>query len=167
MATLSVDSKRIFETDIEPIFNDLPIIASDTVYEGAAVGDNLSGYMRPLVGGDPFRGFSARRVANESGAAGDKSVLLRARGIVTLTVTGASAVTDVSAAVYATDDDTFTLTGGSGATLIGRVHRWVTSTTCQVWFVADTLQTALRAAGFPKVATQRLSQYNLMAVATK
>lgn len=142
MATLAADAKRNFEAEPEPIFNDLPVIANDIIYEGAAVGDNASGYARPLAGGDPFLGFAARRADNQTvvGAAGDINVVVRSRGIVTLTVTGASAVTDRDAPVYATDDDTFTLTGGAGATLIGRVHRWVSSTTCQVFFVATALQ---------------------------
>ncbi len=141
MATLAVDKKRVFETEPEPIENDLPVIANDIIYEGAATGDNASGYMRPLVGGDPFTGFASRRADNQTlaGSAGDINVTLRSRGIVTLAVTGASAVTDRDAPVYATDDDTFTLTGGAGATLIGRIHRWVTGTECQVYFQATSL----------------------------
>lgn len=138
MATLAADVKREYESEPTLVINDLPVIASDIIYEGAAVGDNASGYMRPLVAGDPFRGFAARRVDNSSGSAGDKSATLRQEGIVRLAVTGATAVTDVGAIVYATDDDTFTLTGGA-ATPIGRVHRWVSSTTCLVAFRAETL----------------------------
>jgi hypothetical protein len=139
MATLAADSKRFFESEPAPVFNDLPVVASDIIYEGAAVGDNASGYMRPLSGGDPFRGFAARRVDNSSGSAGDKSVLLRSNGIVSLAVTSAAAVTDVGAIVYASDDDTFTLVGGTGKTAIGKVHRWVSSTTCLVAFQAEPL----------------------------
>jgi hypothetical protein len=130
MATLGADVKRDFESEPALSINDLPVIASDIIYEGAAVGDNASGYCRPLVSGDPFRGWAARRVDNASGAAGAKAVTLRQEALVRLTVTGASAVTDVGKPVFATDDDTFTLTPGGSR--IGVVARWVSSTTCIV-----------------------------------
>ena len=137
MATLAADVKRNFESEPALVINDLPVIASDIIYEGAAVGDNASGHCRPLVSGDPFRGFAARRVDNASGAAGAKAVVLHQSGIVTLAVTGASAVTDVGRSVYATDDDTFTLT--PGISRVGVIVRWVTGTTCQVFFNASQL----------------------------
>ena len=68
--------------------NELPVIANDIIYEGAAVGDNGSGYMRPLVDGDPFRGFAESKVDNTAvgAAAGDKNVRVIAQGIVQLTI---------------------------------------------------------------------------------
>lgn len=129
MTTLAVDKQRNFELgDI----NELPVIATDIIYEGAAVGDNASGYMRPLVAGDPFRGFAEAKVDNSSGLAGAKNVRLRRSGSVQLTITGI-AITDVGKAVYASDDDTFTLTSTSNS-LIGYVERYVTSNTCVVKF---------------------------------
>ena len=130
MATKSADGARVFESTFD--HSDLPVIASDIIYAGSAVGDNGSGYMRPLASGDPFRGFATAKVDNSSGSAGDKNVNVRTLGVVKLAVTGASAVTNVSAAVFATDDDTFTLT--AGGTFFGRVWRGVTSTTCMVKF---------------------------------
>lgn len=132
MTTLAVDKPRAFELgDIQ----ELPMIASDIIYEGAAVGDNASGLARPLVAGDPFLGFAERTVDNSAGAASAKAVRVRMQGQVQLAVTGAASTADVSETVYAADDDTFTLTAGSN-TAIGKVARWVSGTQCVVAFQA-------------------------------
>lgn len=132
MATLANDKARAFELgDIQ----ELPMIASDIIYEGAAVGDNASGLARPLVAADPFLGFAERTVDNSTGAASAKSVRVRTRGQVVLPVVGAASAADVSETVYASDDDTFTLTAGTN-TPIGKVARWVSGTTCVVAFEA-------------------------------
>ena len=140
MATLAKDAPRAYEAGIEPVHNDLPIIASDIIYEGAAVGDNGSGYARPFVVSDPFWGFAAAKCDNSASAvAGAKNVRVVQKGAIRLTVVGASSVADIGEAVYATDDATFTLTA-SGATQIGKVLRWVTSTTCIVYFESAILR---------------------------
>jgi hypothetical protein len=105
--------------------NELPVIAADIIYEGAAVGDNGAGYMRPLVAGDPFRGFAETIVDNSAGAAGDKKVRLIEEGLVKLSVSGA-VITDVGQPVYASDDDTFVFTP-TGNSFIGFVYRYVSS----------------------------------------
>jgi hypothetical protein len=122
MGTLAADTPRIYELGE---FNDFPVIATDIIYEGAAVGDNGSGYARPLVGGDPFRGFATQQADNSTGSAGDKYVHVRAKGKIQLSVSSL-AITDVGRPVYATDDATFTLEG-AGATLIGHVTRFVST----------------------------------------
>lgn len=122
MTTLAADKVRTFEIgDI----NELPVIAADIIYEGAAVGDNGSGYARPLAAGDPFRGFAERKVDNSTGAAGDLRVRLRRFGLIQLPI-ASLAITDVGKDVFASDDDTFTLTQGSN-TRIGYVERWVST----------------------------------------
>lgn len=134
MTTLAADKNppRYYEEDA---FQEMGVVASDIIYEGSAVGENGAGYARPLTSGDRFIGFCVDKVDNSSGSAGAKKVRLARKGKIQLTVTGASAVTDEGSAVYATDDDTFTLT--AGGTRIGHVVRWVTSTTCIVAFDAD------------------------------
>jgi len=122
MTTLAKDNARDYELgDI----NELPMIAADIIYEGAAVGDNGSGYARPLVAGDPFRGFAERKSDNASGSAGDVRVRVRDKGLVKLAI-GSLAITDVGKDVYASDDDTFTLTQGSN-TRVGYVYRWIST----------------------------------------
>ena len=136
MTTLAADTQRNYSDAVDPWFEELDIIAADTIYEGAAVGANTSGYMRPLVSGDMFRGFAEKQAANESGSAGDVRVKLRRQGVVQLAVTGATARTDVGLPVFATDDNTFTITN-SGGSRVGTIAKWVTSTTCLVYFEAE------------------------------
>jgi hypothetical protein len=122
MTTLAKNVARAFELGD---MNNLPVIAADIIYEGAAVGDNGSGYSRPLTAGDPFRGFAAEKADNSAGAAGAVNVLVKQRGRVSLAISGL-AITDVGKAVYASDDDTFTLTATSNS-YVGRVIRWVST----------------------------------------
>ncbi len=122
MTTLAKEAVRAYEIGS---INSLPVIASDIIYEGAAVGENGSGYARPLVAGDPFCGFATRKADNSAGAAGDKRVEVRTAGLVQLSISPL-AITDIGKDVYASDDDTFTLTQGSN-TRIGSVRRWVST----------------------------------------
>lgn len=136
MTTLAKNSPRKFELGNE---NDLPVIASDIIYEGAYVGENGSGYFRPLQGGDPFAGIATRKADNSSGSAGDINVPVRQRGRIQAAVTGVTAVTDEGSAVYATDDDTLTLTA-SGGSAVGKIVRWISGTTCIIEFEAASVR---------------------------
>jgi len=138
MATRSTNIGRTFELGAAPLYNDIPCVASDIVYEGSAVGLS-SGYARPHAQGDEFCGFAISKVDNSSGSAGDKTVRVIQQGIVKADVVGASAVTHVNDAVYMSDDDTFTLTSTSN-TQIGKVVRWISGTTCMVSFQALAIQ---------------------------
>jgi len=142
MTTLAATALREFQlADLD----DYPVIASDIIYQGAAVGENASGYARPLAGQDPFLGFAVETADNSAGAAGDINVRVRTRGVVRLTVAGATAITaNDRPAVYATDDNTFTLTSTT-ASLIGYVRRWLASTDCLVEFDALAVKAALHA----------------------
>lgn len=122
MTTLAASAPRVYELGDK---NDFPVIAADIIYEGAAVGDNASGYARPLVAGDPFRGFALTDANNASGAAGDINVHVQQRGRIQLSI-GSLAITDVGKPVYASDDNTFTLTASTNS-YIGRVVRYVSS----------------------------------------
>lgn len=130
--TLSDNKVREYQGQIED-FNNLPVVNADIIYEGAVVGDNGSGYARPLVAADPFMGFAQRKADNSAGAAGAINVKVLQKGYIVLTVTGVTGVGDEHETVYATDDDTFTLTA-SGASSIGKVARHISSTKCLVYF---------------------------------
>jgi hypothetical protein len=133
MTTLAANALRDYQLGDN---EDYPVIASDVIYQGAAVGENGSGYARPLAAGDAFLGFALSPADNASGSAGDINVTVRTRGRVRLTVVGATAITaNDRPIVYASDDDTFTLTAGSN-TPIGRVARWYASTDALVEFDA-------------------------------
>ena len=135
MTTLSANSKRTFEFNEDMILNDVPAVASDIIYEGAAVGLS-SGYARPLQAGDTFVGFAIAKCDNSSGSAGDKYVRVAQRGTVRLTVAGTLAVTDLGTDVLASDDDTFTQ-ATTGNSLIGTLSRFISTTEGMVRFEAE------------------------------
>ncbi len=126
-------------------YQDLPVKAATLIYEGAAVGDDGSGYARGLVAGDPFLGFAqamANNVAGSnpqlnggSGTAGNITVRVLQEGRIVLSVAGVTGVGDKRKSVYASSDGTFTLTA-SNNTPIGRVVKWSSGTTCVVEFDA-------------------------------
>lgn len=134
MTTLAADKSRKFGISEGPHSN-VGMVATDIIYQGAAVGDNGSGVARPLVAADVFLGFAFAKADNASGSAGDIDVELRLAGEVELSVTGVTGVGDIGETVYATDDDTYTLTA-SGASAIGKIVRWVSGTTCVVYYEA-------------------------------
>ena len=134
MATLAQNEPRAYE---EGILNDLPVIASDIIFEGAAVGESsTTGTFRPLVAGDSFAGFATRKADNSGSAvAGAINVQVKQKGQIELAVTGVTGVTNEGATVYAADDNTFTLSS-TGNSAIGKIIRYVSSTKCIVAFEA-------------------------------
>jgi hypothetical protein len=142
MTTLAADLPRAYALGD---YEDYPVIASDIIYQGAAVGENDAGYAQPLVATKAFLGFADRKADNSAGAAGAINVRVQTRGVVRLTVAGATAITaNDRPAVYALDDNSFTLTATS-ASLIGYVRRWLASTDCLVEFDALAVKAALQA----------------------
>lgn len=129
---LSADTPRAYGSGVEPTFNSLPCTSDVTIYEGSAVGESTTaGTYRALVAGDTFAGFAHEKVINP--ASGTKRVKVRQKGIIRLTVTGTSAVTANGEAVYASADGTFNQTA-TGNSQIGKVHQWISGTTCDVYF---------------------------------
>jgi hypothetical protein len=127
MTTLAANKPRAYEggpVRIEE--NAIPVIASDIIYEGAAVGVvDATGHARPLNAADRFAGFANAKADNSAGAAAAINVDVKQQGFIQLAVTGA-VITDLGQPVYATDDDTFTFNPVSAA-FIGFVHRFVSS----------------------------------------
>lgn len=142
MTTLAANKPRAYELNEDPLFNDIPVVADDIIWDGAAVGDNASGYARPLADGDPFMGFCVGKVDNTGGAAGDLYARIAQKGNIRLIVTGVDNVNDEGATVYATDDDTFSLTDSGSDTAIGKVRRVINTTTgeCIVHFEATSIR---------------------------
>ena len=133
MATLDKDLPRVYELGEH---NDIPVIATDIIYEGAAVGVvKASGHARPLVGGDVFAGFCFVKADNATGSAAAINVRVVKCGAVQLAVSGA-VITDVGQPVYATDDNTFVFLP-TGGTFIGFVKSFVSSGVVVVEFDAD------------------------------
>lgn len=123
MTTLAVDTPRVYHLgDV----NEIPVIATDIIYEGSAVGIvDASGHARPLAAADTFAGFAQVKADNSAGAAADIRVSVRERGKVKLSVTGAL-ITDVGQAVWATDDNAFGFSPVSGV-FCGYVHQFVSA----------------------------------------
>ena len=133
MTTLATDTPRDMEIGDR---NEFPVIASDIIYEGAAVGlVAASGHARPLTSVDKFVGFAEKQADNSAGAAAAINVRTYKKGAVKLAVTGA-VITDVGCPVYASDDNTFTFVKTSGV-FIGFVRRWVSSGYAIVEFDVD------------------------------
>jgi len=141
MATLTKNEARTYQVaDRE----DYPVVADDTIFEGAAVGENGSGYARPLVAADPFLGFAVSKVDNSGGAAGAKLVNVKASGRVVLPIAGVDVTSNDRAAVYASDDNTFTLVA-TGNSLIGYVSRFMSAGFAVVEFDTGLVKAALQA----------------------
>jgi len=120
MTTLAANKPRAYELGER---NHLAVIASDIIYEGAAVGVvAASGHARPLNAADKFGGFAVATADNSAGAAAAINVEVVKSGEIELTVSGV-VITDIGNPVYATDDDTFTLSPVGGA-FIGFVKRF-------------------------------------------
>ena len=130
MATLATDKQRPYELGD---LNSLPMVATDIIYEGAAVGiAAASGNARPLTAGDAFAGFCIQNADNATGSAGDVRVQVKTHGEVQLPVANVAA-TDLGKPVYASDDDTFVLTA-TGNSYIGKVKRFVSTGVAVVAF---------------------------------
>lgn len=131
--TLAADKARSIELGT---LDHLPVIASDIIYEGAAVGVVAgTGHARPLTSADRFGGFATAKADNSAGAAAAIYVEVRKSGQVELSVSGA-VITDKGQPVYATDDDTFTF-NPVGAAFVGFVKRFVESGVVIVDFDVD------------------------------
>lgn len=113
------------------------IIASDIVYEGAMVGDNGSGYGRPLVAGDRFLGHALKKCDNSATATDGYLNIEYMCGRYRLVVDLVALITDVGQPVYASDDATLTMVGAgtsTGNSYVGVITRYVSATQMEVEF---------------------------------
>ena len=132
MTTLAVNQLRDYQMGDK---EEYPVIAADIIYQGAAVGENGSGYSRPLVAGDPFQGFAEAIADNSGGAAGAINVNVKKKGNIVLPISALAITANDRPLVYASDDNTFTLTATSNS-LIGTVSRWISTGLAVVEFDA-------------------------------
>lgn len=91
----------------------LPVFANVVIYGGAAVGLTSGGYVVPAGHASAVKliGFAEERADNTGGANGDVTATVE-RDIRAIPLAGAG-VSNIGATVYASADDTFTLTAGS------------------------------------------------------
>lgn len=136
MTTLAANSPRVKEIGN---LNAFPVIASDIIYEGAAVGlVDATGHARPLAAGDRFAGFANFKVDNSAGGAAAVNIEVVERGKVQLSISGA-VITDIGQPVYASDDDTFVFSPVASV-FVGFVHRFVSAGVAIVAFDAPVLR---------------------------
>lgn len=145
----------------------MPLIASEAVPKGAAVGLTTAGYARNYQAGDRFVGHSEQDITADHWAAfaspanGDLYIEVRTgRYVVELTVSGA-AIDDAfhQRDVYATDNATYSLTPGVGSR-VGRIIGLRSSGVAQV--EVDSLSPTGASAGLKSVsATATLTAEDL------
>ena len=120
MTALSADLNRIYEMQNDK--NAFPVAAGKKIYEGSLLSKTTTGYAQPLVAGEDTAGFALEAADNSQGSDGEKIVNVKAQGKVSVFISGLT-IADVGKKVYATDDNTFTLTAGSNS-LVGKVVRF-------------------------------------------
>ena len=138
MTTLAADKPRNYGA-VSKVPGTADVIAADIIYEGAAVGESATaGTARPLVAADVFLGFAFRKADNSAGLVSAIKVELVVMGVIELPI-AAVALADLGAAVYASDDDTFTL-ASTGNTQIGKVAEVPSTGIARVYFQAAAYQ---------------------------
>lgn len=125
---LSADKARIYTNDPDQVERALPVQASTTIYAGGALTIDTGGEVGPLSTSEAsFVGFARKGANNSGGSAGDINAAVITKGCIELTITGLDDNNDIGDIVYASDDNTFTLTS-TGNMAIGRVAQIVNLT---------------------------------------
>lgn len=115
---MALTANREVQRYVDQELRGYAVAAGANVFKGAFIGLS-GGYARGLVASDPFVGIAYEAMDNTGGAAGVKSVRAYTQGDFRLALAGA-AITDLGASVYASDDETLTLTA-SGNSLVGKI----------------------------------------------
>lgn len=121
---MALTANREAQRYVDQELRSYAVAAAAHVYKGAFVGLS-GGYARGLVAADTFVGIAYEEADNSSGADGDKSVRVYTMGDFQLPLSGA-AITDIGADLYASDDETLTLTS-TGNSLVGKVVGFISS----------------------------------------
>lgn len=107
------------------------------VYAGSLVGLNIAtGYAVLWADTANFRflGIALNKVLGNISAipVPEVEVLEDGARLINVSVTGVSDITSIGALVYATDDNTFTLTPGSNTKAVGHITKWYSGANCDV-----------------------------------
>jgi len=122
---MALTASRNVDRYVDQDLRTFRVKGTTTVYRGAIVGLTSAGYARGLVAGDAFAGVAFEQIDNLAGDDGDKSVRVYTLGDFEHAVSGA-AQTDVGRPVFASADDTLTLTGTANS-YVGVVQDLVSS----------------------------------------
>ena len=106
-------------------------MAVDVIYRGAIVMHNAAGFLAPAAtgAGSFFAGIAEEEKDNSGGSAGDIVCRYKKTGVYLLTSSGL-AQADIGTKVYASDDQTLTVTSTNNV-LVGQIVEFVSAT--QVW----------------------------------
>lgn len=126
VATRNMDDRRVASTQGLVPPRSCPVIADTHIYHRTYIGRQASGYVRPLVAGDDYWGISQGECNNSGGALAAKSAMVEREGLVFDDVAGVTDITSEGATVYASDDNTLTLTQGSNSE-VGKVEQYLGS----------------------------------------
>ena len=120
MVKLTKDVTRTYELgDI----NEFPVLGGELIYQGGAIGLQVaSGYARGLLPTDKFLGFAENHIDAVNSSDGEKNIRVKKKGAAILEIPGITLV-DVGKSVYATDDNSFTLSN-TGSVYIGQISRF-------------------------------------------
>jgi hypothetical protein len=110
-----------------------PVANGQTIYKGAAVTVNSSGFLTNLVTTDKFVGFALEDAIGNSG--NTTNALVLRKGNYWLPVTGATITANQGTLVYASDNNTFTTTASTNR-LIGAVRKFLSASEVLVEFDA-------------------------------
>ena len=114
---MALSENRDVDRYVDQELRALPVKASAQIYKGAFVGSS-GGYARGLVASDAFVGIAYEEADNSSGSDGAKTVRVFTIGDFEHALGSASRANNGSA-VYASDDETLTLTATANS-LVGR-----------------------------------------------
>ena len=115
---MALSANRDLDRYVDQELRALPVKTGVHIYKGAFVGLS-GGYAQPLTAGDPFAGIAYEEVIN-TGADGAKSVRVYTQGDFEHTLASAGRANN-GAVVYASADDTITLTQGSNSAVGNQV----------------------------------------------
>lgn len=115
-----------------------PVAASTTLYEGAAVSLNASGYLTNSAdtASTKFVGVLETTVDNSAGANGDKRGIVRMSGVVDFVAGFAAVAADCGAKVYASDNQTVLKTS-TNSILVGRIVEVVSASKVRVFITPE------------------------------
>jgi len=114
---MALSANREVDRYVDQELRSYPVAQGAHIYKGGFVGLDSNGYARALVAGDQAVGLAYEEVDNSGGSDGAASVRVFTQGDFLHDLSGA-ARTNIGDAIYASADDTLTLTS-TGNSLIG------------------------------------------------
>jgi hypothetical protein len=104
------------------------------VYKGTMLNVDADGYVGKAAAAANtfFAGICLEEVDNSGGSAGDLNAKIARNGRWLLTFSDTLTIADVGSVVYATDDQTATVTSAANAQIVGTITEFVTASTAWV-----------------------------------